>query len=219
MKLKITLIVFCLCLCTCQKDNKATLEYTYATDTSILDCGTTNTKLFEEALLSFENDIVAFYKPFNGQVGNAYKQFITATTNRRATYNDIISDHSKAVFEALKTDKSLWKEGQQGKAYNYSHPIFSCISEHITDEKLGTTYRALLSTNSMSPRMLEYEIQRRVFSLSTDKFFATHVALDLFYGKLHEVDFTKPKADLSGEIIDQKNNPKTEKDPHAGHNH
>lgn len=219
MKRKISLIVICLGLFACQEESEPQLEYKYATDTSILDCGNTDTKLFEEALLSFENDLTAFYKPQNGKVGNAYNQLIRAISNKRAKYNDIISEHSKAVYEALKADKSLWKEGQQGVVYNYKHPIFSCISEHITDEKLGTTYRALLSTNSMSPRMLENEVQRRAFSLGTDKYFATHVALDMFYGKLHEVDFTKPKADLSGEIINQKNNPETEKDPHAGHNH
>jgi len=214
----ITLLVF-LILFNCQNESKPQLDYKYAKAQAILDCGTTDTKLFEEALLSFENDLIAFYKPKNDQVGNAYSQFFRALNGNRVNFNNIISEHSIAVYEALKADKSLWKEGQQGVALNYDHPIFKCIGEHITDKNINTSYNALLSTHSLSPRMLKGAIARKVYTFPKEQHFATYVALDMFYGQLHDVDFTQPKADLSGEIINNTISSESKINSHEGQNH
>ena len=67
-----------------------------------------------------------------------------------------------------------------------------CISQNIANPDLKTTFNALLSTNSMSPRLFGAPLVSSYSLALNDKYLAAYVAFDLFYAKLFDVDFTQP---------------------------
>ncbi|MBR9914621.1 MAG: hypothetical protein GYB32_07315 [Algicola sp.] len=221
MKLKIAVVAFSLCFFTCKEDAKKTVEfnYKYPSVEQLLDCGDDmDTQLFQEALYSFEADLIAFYTPDQPVYSRAYSLFVSQAINNRIVYQNMVSDHSKAVFQALKQDETLWTTNPDGSHLNYNHPIFKCIGAHIEDEQLHKTFNALIDTNSMSLRMFGDQLRRKTFGMKDDKYLATYVALELYYAKFFDVDFNKEVPDVS-ETEKQSSNLNTEKDGHEGHNH
>ena len=107
MKPILKLIVFSLTifLFNC-KNETVKIEYKYADKPETITCNVSNTKLYQEALYSFEDDIFKHYKKnnFKSTLINAYAQFTRNAINGRIKYDEIISEHSLKVFEALKKE-------------------------------------------------------------------------------------------------------------------
>nr|WP_321235124.1 hypothetical protein [uncultured Psychroserpens sp.] len=214
MKLKLSLIVLCLCFFACKNESKTeqiAFDYKYPSVEKLIDCEGIDTGLLQEALQSFEEDLVNFYTPGKPVYSRAYSLFVSQALSNRVDYPKIVSEHSKLVFEALKQDNDLWTTNPDGSRLNFNNPVFKCIGSQIKDEPLQKTFNALISTNSMSLRMFGDELKRKTFGMKDDKHLATYVALELFYGKLYNVDFNRdPSEETSG---------LKEHGSHDGHNH
>jgi hypothetical protein len=221
MKLNLSLIALCLCLFNCKEDksqNQVQLDYKHSTRTKVIECGGLDNALFQEALYAFEDDIVNFYTPDKPVYSRAYSLFVSQSVSGVADYPKIVSAHSKKVFEALKQNTNLWTTNPDGSHVNFGHPIFKCIGTQIKDEPLQKTYNALIDTNSMSLRMFGDQVKRKTFGMKDDKYLALYVALDLYYGKLYDVDFDKkPQDDNYEETSGLKE--QSSSDSHDGHNH
>ena len=176
----------------CKKE--ATLsEYKYA-DKLYFNCDGVNSDLFREALYSFEEDITKQYARNGRQnLTQAYGQAITAGIYGRGKYNEMVSPHTKEIFELLKTQTNLWNTDGKIKTLNYNHDLVKCIAKNITNEDIKTTFNALLSTNSMSPKLFGEAMRRQSNLAIKDKYLATYIALDMFYAKLFNVDLNAPK--------------------------
>ena len=218
MKLKLSVLAICLCLLNCKKDAQKTqeaaevaLDYKYNSIEKILDCEGVDTGLIQEAFYSFEDDIVKFYTPDRPIPTRAYSIFVNKAVNDHVDYSQMVSEHSKKVLEALKQQKDLWTNNPDGSHVNFNHPLFKCIGEHIQDEPLQKTYNALIQTNSMSVRMFGDEVKRKTFGMKDDKYLATYVALELYYGKIYDLDLSKKTA--VEPVKDE------EHSAHDGHNH
>ncbi len=219
MKLKLALIVLTLCLFNCkqetaQKQEQINFDFKYPSAQKLLDCDNLDTSLFQEAMQSFENDIVKFYTPDQPVYSRAYSIFVGQALGNKVDYSKLVSEHSKTVFEALKQDKRLWIDNADGSKVNFQHPIFKCIGANIKDEPLRKTYNALIDTNSMSMRMFGGQLRRKTFDMKDDKYLATFVALELFYGKFFDIDFN---AETSTE--NEASTTLEKHDAHDGHNH
>ena len=199
MKSKIVLLALFLILFNCQTETKPQLDYKHASQTPTLKCESVETKLFEEALLSFEADLIRTYSSDQDNLSRAYSQFMRLTMSNRVTYNDLVSEHSLKVYEALKAEKSLWITSENGSKLNFEHPVFMCIGANIINKDLRTTYNALLSTNSMSMRMIGNLLHSKSFTLSDDRYAATFTALITYYGNFKGVDFSQPKTEITEE--------------------
>ncbi|MCK8481434.1 hypothetical protein [Psychroserpens algicola] len=219
MKIKLTLIAIGLCLFNCKQDgsqqDKVKLDYKHASRTQVIDCDGVDNTLIQEALFAFEDDILNFYTPDKPIYSRAYSLFVSQSLTGVADYPKMVSEHSKQVFEALKQDKSLWTTNPDGSRLNFNHPLFKCIGNEIADEPLSKTYNALIDTKSMSLRMFGDQLKRKTFGMKDDKYLATYVALELFYGKLYDVDFNKQSKDDNYE----ENSGLKEHSSHDGHNH
>ncbi|AUP78341.1 hypothetical protein [Flavivirga eckloniae] len=188
----ITLFLLVLTLLNCKNENKFS-EYKYADYNIVLTCDDFNSKLYHEALYSFENDILKFYSKTNKNISQtqAYSQFVRTTVYGRTKFEDIVSAHTLKVFEALKSENILWNVNNVKSHLNYNSPIVSCIASKIQDAALKTTFNSLVSTNSMSPKLFGAPLMSKYRSAIKDKYLATYIALDLFYAKLFDVDFSK----------------------------
>ncbi len=218
MRNSLQLITFTLSifLMGCQESKPtADLDYKYTNQKPVLNCDGIDTKLLEEAFHSFENDLTSYYTPQKPIYSRAYSIFVSQALAGKVNYSLMVSDHSKKVLEALKQDESLWTNNPDGSKVNFSHPVFECIGKNIQDKPLKQTFNALISTNSMSLRMFGQELRQKTFGMKDDKYLATYVAMELFYGKIYDKDFTLPETD---EVVapDAKVHNHTKDD---GHNH
>lgn len=191
LNFKFVTLLLVLTLLNCKKNNTLS-EYKYADKPLVLTCENINSKLYHEALYSFENDILQFYNKNNSQsLTQAYSQFIRAAAYGRVKYSDIVSGHTLDVFEALKNENTLWDATNTKSHLNYNSTIVNCISNNIQDTALKTTFNSLISTNSMSPKLFGAPLINKYTATIKDKYLATYLALDFFYAKLFDVDLSK----------------------------
>jgi len=178
-------------LSSCKKETTFT-DFKFSDKPATLACENLNIKLYNEALYSFEDDILNFYQRNDKKsLLSSYSQFIRLSLYNRANLKDIVSEHTLKVFEALKNETELWDLNNPKSHLNYNGPLMDCISNNITDLNLKTTLNALLSTNSMSPKLFGAPMATN-YSLSLrDKYLASYVAFDLFYARLFDVDFSE----------------------------
>jgi hypothetical protein len=193
MKFKLLIVALCLCFFNCKEETKSEtqvvdFDYKFPSVQKLVDCKGIDNGLYQEAMQSFEEDLANYYTPGKPILSRAYSLFVSQAISNKADYSKIVSDHSKKVLEALKQDETLWTTNPDGSRVNYNHPIFECIAKNIKDEQLQKTFSALIATNSMSIRMFEGQLKRKTFGMKDDKYLATYVALDLFYGKFYDKD-------------------------------
>lgn len=226
MKLKFITCLAIITLFSCKKEAKQkTLdEYKFSEKGIVLNCDQFDLKLLNEALFSFEDDILKKYGK-TGQNGNpnltrAYSQFIRNAMYGRIKYVEVVSPHSAKIFEVLKSRSELWDLTHPDTKLNYSSPVMECISNNMVDKSLKTTFNALIETNSMSPKLYGPALQSNYGAAIRDKYLSAYVALEFFYGKLFDVDLSQvsetPETKVDFNKIPQ---PTTQNDPHAGHNH
>lgn len=188
MKYKLLILVFCTLFLYCNKNKEKQLDYKYLTNESLIYCDGLDTELLQEALQSFEADILNFYTPEKPALSRAYNLFISQSVSNRIDYSKIVSDHSKQVFNVLKKDKTLWTTNPDGSNVNFKHPLFKCIGQHINDKNTRETFNALISTNSMSLRLFSGLLKPQSFVMKDDHYLASYIALELFYGKLYTIE-------------------------------
>jgi len=209
MKTHFIYFVICLTLVNC-KEPQPQLAFKYSDKPIVINCDNNYSELFNEAVYNFEANLIENYANENINLSKAYSLFLNQSTRNRINYNNISNQHSIDIYEALKNVEGLWITKNNELSPNYNHQIFSCIRDNIQDKDLKTTFNALLSTNSMSMRMLKDALVTKSSRFNTDKYLATFVALELYYSKLSNVDLSKKE---------EKPTQSKEKDPHAGHNH
>jgi len=222
-KISIPVFLLVITLISC-KQEKVFSNYKYTDKPVVFTCEGVDSKLLNEALYSFEDDILNHYKGVkeNFRLDQAYSQLIRNSVFGRLKLEDIISKHSVEIFEALKKDTSLWEANTQESHLNYNSATLKCISNNINDTALKTTYGALVATNSMSPKLFGAPLVSKYRNTIKDKNLAMYVALDLYYAKMLDLDFSKVNLNKPEQKVDFNKLPALEKqdiDPHAEHDH
>lgn len=211
MNPKITLatFLFALILFSCKNENSFT-DYKYADQPTLINCDGLNSKLYNEALYSFENDMINYYRRArpNTTLFQAYSQYLRSALYSTVKYEDIISKHTLDVFEALKNETDLWNTNNPKSNLNYNSSAVSCISKNIQDKDLKTTFNALLTTNSMSPKLFGAPLSAKLRDTQNDKYLALYTALDLFYANLFGIDFSAVDLNKPIQNVDFNNLPK-----------
>jgi len=230
-QLKLTFIALCLIFFNCKKETASFTNYKYADEENVLICENVDSKLYMEALLSFENDITNYYDPKTKDLRRSYSFYTRDALGNKAKYQDLLTPHTMEVFEALKNDSDLWKEDQ---SINYNSDLITCLGNNFKIHGLQTTFKALVSTNSMRPELFGAPLLKYVKNAHEDRYMAAYVAFDLFYTKLYDIDPTTITEDSQkskgsnastlvnkkAEQLSQEKATETEQeDPHAGHNH
>ncbi|WP_166968000.1 hypothetical protein [Yeosuana marina] len=195
MKTKIYIATF-LFVCTLISCKKETFtDYKFADKPIALPCNNLDSKLYNEALLSFEKDILNFFgKDNKTNLRISYSRFLRLASYNRVDYKKIVSEHSLKVFEAIKNDTDLWETNNTATHLNYHGKLMDCISKNVKSADLKTTLNALLTTNSMSAKLFSAPIASNYNAVINDKALACYVAFDLYYAKLFDVDFSKPES-------------------------
>ncbi|WP_157805286.1 hypothetical protein [Confluentibacter citreus] len=199
MNSKFNLIVLALVvtLFSCKKETPVVSlsDYKYADKGLVLNCDGMDSKLINEALFAFEDDISSFYGKTspNSSLQLAYAQFMRDALSDRAIFSEIATPHTVEVFNVLKTKNDLWNMNNNASHLDYDSAFFNCIANNIQDKNLNTTLHALIETNSMSPKLFGAPLSSRYITVLNDKYLAAYFAFDLFYAKLFDVDLTQVK--------------------------
>ncbi|WP_136480084.1 hypothetical protein [Cognatitamlana onchidii] len=207
MNLKFTLFtfIFALVLFNCKQQNTFS-DYQYTDKPQVISCEGINAPLYNEALYSFEDDILKYYqqKRANNTLAQSYSQFLREAIYNRIKLEDVVTKHTIDVFEALKTESDLWDAANTKSHLNYSGKPLTCIATSLKDENLKTTLNALITTNSMSPKLFGTPLISKYRNAMSDKYLALYIALDLYYSNLFELDLSKinlnkpePKVDFN----------------------
>ena len=214
LSILLVLIIFTSC-----KKEITLSEYKYADKEFTVKCDGINPELLKEAVFSFENDVTKYYER-NGKsnLSQAYSRTVTYGMYGNAKYIEMVSPHTIEIFNLLKGKTDLWSLEGKTKTLNYNHELIACLANNLKDHDLKTTFNALLTTNSMSPKLIGAPLRRKAHIALKDQHLATYIALDMYYAKLFDVDFSNYKEEKStiSELEAIKNK---QADPHAGHNH
>lgn len=215
-----------------------TFDYKYSDQSQILTCENIDSKLFNEAYYAFENAIITHAKNNNSRPNivitsdNALRSFIMRTRgNIRIT--DYVSKETLEVFNLLK-NKDIWN----GVQLKNDAAITECIGNNISNATIKGSFNTLRSVESLSPNLVAATItdDRTIRDQYKDKALMTYVALDMYYSKFYNTDFSNieflvekepvvPATKKSGPEIGKKINLEAKTDnrqkhgPHDGHNH
>ena len=194
MNLKTTLFALLLAFTffSCKNENTFS-DYKYQDKPLVIACDGVNSKLYQEALYSFEDDLIKYYEKSSQKrtLIQAYSQLLRNSIYGKMKYEDVISEHTLKVFEALKNEEGLWDLNNAKSRLNYNSDIIKCILNNMQDKNLKTTFNALITTNSISPKLFGPPLMSNYRTTLNDKYLTTYIALDLFYAKLFDIDFTK----------------------------
>lgn len=197
MKTYFKLIVFLLVCTFSSCKNEATLsEYKFSDQETVLNCEGQDSKLLNEALYAFEEDIKTYYAnnyTKNGELYLFYSEFIVRYIKNLVPYEELVTPHTLEVFNVLKTKTELWNPENTVSKLNYYNPFFNCIAANVQDKDLKTTLNALLTTHSMSTRLFVSPLTTQSRTVADDPYLRAYVAFDLFYAKLFDIDVTKVK--------------------------
>ncbi len=211
---------------------KVKLDYKYDKEAYLITCNDNDVLLYNEALYAFENDLLKHYGGKNNNIYFAYNNYFKNVMGDRVPYEDVVTPYTLEVLEALKAEDDLWLSKDSIPELNYNADIFKCISGYFKNEDLKTTFNALVSTNSMTPKLFGSAILPQINSVSRDRYLTTYLAME-YYQKIFHVDAEKVKERIANESVLKENDSlnttnqqvkpelknTNEVDPHAGHNH
>jgi len=190
MKKIILAAVISVSVLSCKKE--ATIEYKHADKPATIACEGVDEKLFSEAYYAFENAILIQAKNTNRRpnftitVDNALKNFISRSRgNIRIT--DYVTEESLAVFNLLKT-QDIWN----GPQLNSKAEITECIGNSISNKTIKGTFNTLRSVESLAPKLMVSAMtdNRAIRDQYKDKALMTYAALDLYFAKFFNTDFS-----------------------------
>jgi hypothetical protein len=237
MKKIVLTAVLSISLLSCKQDVK--FDYKYADQPQVLTCENVDTKLFNEAYYVFENAIMTQAKNTNRRPNfNITPEYALRSFIMRAMGNMRITDYATKeafeVFNILK-NKDIWNGNQLKSSAN----ITECIGNNILNSTIKGSFNTLRSVESLSPNLVASTItdNRAIRGQYKDKVLMTYVALDMYYSKFYNTDFSNiefltekeptplPTAKPTGPEIGKKINITPAKDnsqkhgPNDGHNH
>ena len=200
--LTILLSTIILLITACAESN--TFEYKYADKEDTIKCDNVkiNASLFKEALYAFEDELLTNYTRNTPNLSQSYSIYINTGISGKVPDVNNVSEHTRKVIEALKKEKNLWIVENGKYTLDYNNDLITCLGDNFLNGNLQTTFRALISTNSMCARLFGAPLRTQIRNASRDKYLATFVALDMYYSRLMDIDFSKVPPPLKQPTID-----------------
>lgn len=224
---KLLVIVLLITSYSCKTE--PSIDYKFENNAKVLNCEFENSKLYNEAVHSFENDIIAFYDKEGKNRAKAYNGFLNNTLRNGLKIEQIASKHSLSIALALKKETKLWNTSTKETTLNYSHPLVDCIANNIKTQQLKQTFNSLLATNSMRKNVILPSLQGYSRSIPTDGSLISFLAFEYYYPLVSNLKAENLKTQVVNSKVDFNKTPQKQeiqpkvleetKDPHAGHNH
>lgn len=175
----------------CETGKKTpTLAFKYADKEQSITCETQNNALLNEALYSFEADLISNYDPETLVASRGYARFLYPGMTGNAEYERLPSKHSLQILEKLKAENIILIAQDAKSNLNYEHPAVVCIIDNIEDGAIRQTIKSLLEVGGMNPAMFNGRMRNKGRDLEKQRNLAMYVALDAYYQNLVTIDWT-----------------------------
>ncbi len=194
-----TLVYLCfvIFITSCETGKKsAPLEYIYAEKKQVINCENQNNALLNEALYSFENDIIKKYDRDAQRVAYAYANFIMPGITGTVDFKRLASDHSQKILQKLIEEEIIIPNVGTKSNLNYTHPAVSCIIDASEDTAIKQTLESLIKVGGMDPSLFDTRLVNKGPDLYTQRNLALYVALDAYYQNLADVDFSDDDVEI-----------------------
>ena len=198
ISIKLLLVILIFNFSSCKNESASFTDYKFADQTQVITCTNVDSKILNEALYSFEKDIIPFYDKQKQNANRAYNMFTKQATNRKIDVTKFASKHSVELANALKSSGFIGENG-----VNYNNPLIKCIAENMQKGDIKTTFKALVSVNSMSKSLFNPALQTKTHRVHADKYLSMYVALEYFYAEILKTDFTKVDFNRPDVIINE----------------
>jgi len=174
----------------CKKE--VTFEYKHADKPVSIVCENADTKLLNEAYYAFENAILIHAKNTNRRPNTnitpdyALKNFI-ARSRGSIKITDYVTEESLVVFNALKS-LDIWN----GPQLKNDATVTECIGNTISNPTIKGSFNTLRSVGSLNPKLMVSAMtdNRAIRDQYKDKALMTYAALDMYYAKFFNTDFS-----------------------------
>lgn len=164
-------------------ESKPSFEYQHADKEQVLECTGIDNQLLNEALYTFEDDLLYGYGGEEKQLPSSYGRFLFTGFSGTAQYEQFASAHAIKIKEALMSEGVIIEGGTKSNL-NYDHPAVQCILDKIEDKELAQTINALVDTNTMDPKLFNSRMRNFGRNASKNRYEALYVALDTYYQQL-----------------------------------
>jgi hypothetical protein len=188
-KISTFLLIATLCITGCTNNSK--INYKYQKNDDLFYCDGIDMKLIKEAVYAFENYIKNHYF-FQGEktVEKGYYFYWEIAKGNRIPAVEFIDAHTLAIRDELKKIDGLWITTNDEAALNMKHPLAQCISDYMDNEQLKKIYDVLRETNTFKNQVFIAPLKRDVKSIMKDKGLVTYLALNTFYARILNLDFS-----------------------------
>lgn len=189
-KISILLIATTLFLTNCKQEPSIT--YKYQENDDLFNCDAVDMNLIKEALYAFEDYIekhYSFQDPKSVDQGYYYYWEIIKSTRIPAV--EFINPHVLLVRDELRKIDDLWITQNETTTLNYNHPMIKCLSDYMVDPQLKSTFNVLTESNTFKDKVFLALLKRDPVAIKKDPALATYLALDTFYARILNLDFSK----------------------------
>lgn len=163
--------------------SKPTFNYQHAEKEQVLMCTGIDQQLLNEALYTFEDDLLHGYGGEENQLVPSYGRFLYTGFSGTAQLEQFASPHAIKIKEALVAE-GIITEGGVKSNLNYEHPAVQCIIDKIEDKELAQTINALIDTQTMDPKLFNSRMRNFGRKAPGNRYEAVYVALDTYYQQL-----------------------------------
>lgn len=188
-KISTILLITALCFTSCTEEPKIT--YKYQQNDDLFNCDGVDMKLIKEAVYAFENYIKNHYS-FQGEktIEKGYYFYWEISKGNRIPAVEFIDAHTLEIRNELKKIDGLWIITNDEATLNMNHPFTKCISDYMDDEQLKKIYDVLRESNTFKNSVFIAPLKRDVKSIMKDKGLVTYLALNTFYARILNLDFS-----------------------------
>lgn len=190
MKKIVLVAAISLSILSCKKEVE--FDYKYAEKPVTITCENLDTKLLSEAYYAFENAIMIQAENTKRRpqvkitIDNALKSYINRSKGN-IKITDYVTEESLAIFNVLK-NQEIW----EGTHLKNNSSINECIAKNISNKDIKSSFNTLISIENLDPKLIASAItdNRSIRGQFRDKTLMTYVALDMYYAKFFNTDFS-----------------------------
>jgi len=188
---KISTLLFAVILFTSCK-NKPNIDYKYQENDDLFDCDAIDMDLIKAAVYAFEDYVENYYfmEPPKSLEKGYYFYWDTSKSDLIPKV-EFINPHILEIRDELKKIEGLWIENGIEAKLNMSHPFIKCISDYMVDQELKKIFDVLVQSNTFKNQVFLAPLKRDPIKFSKDRALVTYLALNTFYARILNLDFTK----------------------------
>ena len=136
------------------------MEYKYQDEAKVITCSGLDNDLMHEALYSFQDDVETYYNVRKMEPGSiisiqyGYANYVYLGARGEADYAGITTQHSREVWNVLKSETDLYIEKNGVFQLDYNHPFVQCLISNFQNEEVKSTMESLIAAGSMSSEIM-----------------------------------------------------------------